>query len=587
VEELTKMVLESGLVKEREGQYELVEPLPALAIPTTLHDSLMARLDRLGPAKQVAQLGATLGREFAYAVLQAVVPLEESTLQHRLAQLVEAELLYQRGLPPQARYQFKHVLIQEAAYHSMLRSTRRHHHRRIVQVLEERFPETCESHPELIAHHALQGEVWEKAVTSFRKAGVKVFARSGHHEAVACFEQALVALQHLPEGRETHEQAIDLRLDLRQALDPLAEYRRISDYLREAETLAEALGDQRRLGWVLSYKTLSLWIRGDYDHGIQAGQRALELATRLGGADFQTRTNVSLGQIYYSLGDYRHGLARLRENMRIMPSAGHMCRGPSVTRDWIFSRVWCAYCAAELGEFADGMACGEAGVKAAEACGDPFILAQAYGGIGLLYLRKGDLAKAVPVLERSLEVCHTANLPVIAALGAFLLGHAYTLAGRIAEALPLLEQAVEQFTAKEQVRNLSRNMAWLSEACLLAGRPDDALKHALHARELSLAYGERGHQAWSLRLLGAIAAHGDPPEVAPAEDHYVQAIALAEELDMRPLLGHCHSGLATLYRRMGRLAQADSELGKAMALFRSMEMTYWLRRAQTARAQVG
>ena len=147
------MVVESGLVKEREGRYELTGPLPSLAIPATLHDSLMARLDRLGPAKQVAQLGAVVGREFAYEVLQAVSPVEEETLQQGLAQLVDAELLYQRGLPPQARYMFKHALIQEAAYQSLLRSTRRQYHQQIAQVLEERFPETCETQPELVAHH--------------------------------------------------------------------------------------------------------------------------------------------------------------------------------------------------------------------------------------------------------------------------------------------------------------------------------------------------------------------------------------------------------------------------------------------------
>ena len=147
VEELTKMVVELGLVKEREGRYELTGPLPSLAIPATLHDSLMARLDRLGSAKQVAQLGAVVGREFAYEVLQAVAPMEEAMLQQGLAQLVDAELLYQRGLPPQARYRFKHALIQEAAYQSLLRSTRRQYHRQIAQVLEERFPETCETSP--------------------------------------------------------------------------------------------------------------------------------------------------------------------------------------------------------------------------------------------------------------------------------------------------------------------------------------------------------------------------------------------------------------------------------------------------------
>ena len=145
VEELTKMVLESGLLQEREERYELTGSLPPLAIPATLHDSLMARLDRLATVKSLAQLGATLGREFSYELLHAVSPWDEGTLQRGLQQLVEAEFLYQQGLPPQATYVFKHALIQEAAYQSLLRSTRQRHHQHIAQVLEAHFPERCET----------------------------------------------------------------------------------------------------------------------------------------------------------------------------------------------------------------------------------------------------------------------------------------------------------------------------------------------------------------------------------------------------------------------------------------------------------
>jgi predicted ATPase len=164
VEELTKMVLESGLLQEQEERYVLSGPLPPLAIPATLHDSLMARLDRLATVKGLAQLGATLGREFAYALLQAVSPWDEATLRRGLHQLVEAEFLYQRGMPPQATYVFKHALIQEAAYQSVLRSTRQRHHRRIAQVLAERFPETAETQPELLAHHYTEAGLREQVM---------------------------------------------------------------------------------------------------------------------------------------------------------------------------------------------------------------------------------------------------------------------------------------------------------------------------------------------------------------------------------------------------------------------------------------
>src|SRR5437870_2231200 len=164
VEELTKMVLESGLLQEGAERYELTGPLPPLAIPATLHDSLMARVDRLATVKSMAQLGATLGREFSYALLQAVSPWDEGTLRRGLQQLVEAEFLYQQGLPPQATYRFKHALIQEAAYQSLLRSTRQRHHQHIAQVLEARFPAICETQPELLAHHSTEAGLHEQAL---------------------------------------------------------------------------------------------------------------------------------------------------------------------------------------------------------------------------------------------------------------------------------------------------------------------------------------------------------------------------------------------------------------------------------------
>jgi predicted ATPase len=157
------MVLESGLLQEREEHYELTGPLPPLAIPATLHDSLMARLDRLATVKGLAQLGATLGREFAYDLLQAVSPWDEGTLRRGLSQLVEAEFLYQQGLPPQATYLFKHALVQDAAY-PLLRSTRQRYHQRIAQVLEAHFPELCETQPELLAQHYTEARLAEQAI---------------------------------------------------------------------------------------------------------------------------------------------------------------------------------------------------------------------------------------------------------------------------------------------------------------------------------------------------------------------------------------------------------------------------------------
>src|SRR2546427_10797517 len=202
------MVLESGLLQERAERYELPGPLPPLAIPTTLHDSLMARLDRLAAVKGLAQLGATLGREFSYALLQAVSPWDEETLRRGLHQLVEAEFLYQQGLPPQATYLFKHALIQDTAYQSLLRSTRQQYHQRIAQVLEARFSDLCETQPELLAHHYTEAGVLAQAIIYWQQAGQRAIERSANLEAVAHLTRGLEGLATLPDTPERARQEL-------------------------------------------------------------------------------------------------------------------------------------------------------------------------------------------------------------------------------------------------------------------------------------------------------------------------------------------------------------------------------------------
>lgn len=218
VEELTKMVLESGLLREANGQYELAGPLPPLAIPTTLHDSLMARLDRLATAREIAQLGATLGREFPYELIQAVAPGDEQSLRHALAKLVEAEVLYQRGAPPHARYVFKHALIQDAAYQSLLKSRRQQYHQQIAHVLEERFGGIAETQPELVAHHHTEAGLIEQAIPYWQRAGQRAIERSANAEAIAHLKKGLELLKVLPDTPARAQQELLLQDTLGPAL---------------------------------------------------------------------------------------------------------------------------------------------------------------------------------------------------------------------------------------------------------------------------------------------------------------------------------------------------------------------------------
>ncbi len=581
VEELTKTVLESGLLQEREDRYELSGPLPPLAIPATLHDALMARLDRLAAVKVVAQLGAAIGRTFTYDLMQAVAQLDAATLQGALALLVETEVVAQRGLPPQATYTFKHALVQDAAYQSLLRSTRQQYHQQIAQVLEARFPDIHETQPELLAHHYTEAGLSAQAIPYWQRAGQRAMERSGYRVAVACFEQALVALRHLPERRDTLEQAIDLRLAMRNALLPLGDRGRIFDRLREAETLAQVLGDRQRLVQVSVYMTEYFRRMRDRDHAIESGQRALALATAHGDVGLQVMANFYVGSVYYDLGDYRRTMDLLGWNVASLEGDLIRERFGMTGLPSVLSRVYLSWSLAELGAFAESLARGEEAVRIAEAADHPFSLIWAYFGIGHLYLRKGDFHRSISVLERGLGLCQDWHIPALFAAVASPLGAAYALSGRVPEALPLLEQAASQGKESQAL-----GFARLSEAYLLVSRTEDALDRAQRALALSQHYKQRGYQAYALRLLGDIAAQREPPESALAEDHYQQALTLAEELGMRPLVAHCHLGLGTLYAKIGRQEPARAELSAAVALYNAMEMTFWLPQTEAMLAQV-
>ena len=282
VEELTRMVLESGLVEEREGHYALTGPLPPLAIPATLHDSLMARLDRLSAGKRVAQLGAVLGRQFAYGLLRAVAPWEEATLQRGLGQLVEAELLYPRGSPPEATYQFKHALIQEAAYQSLLKSTRQQYHQRIAQALAAHFPETTETQPELLAHHYTEAGLQAQALPYWHQAGQRAIARSAYAEACQHLTTGLEVLGTVPETPARHQHELDLLTALARVLGLTKGQAapELEPVLTRAMALAQQVGESAQYFAVLRARWSFYNVRAEHQAAHTVAEQLLDLAQR-------------------------------------------------------------------------------------------------------------------------------------------------------------------------------------------------------------------------------------------------------------------------------------------------------------------
>jgi tetratricopeptide (TPR) repeat protein len=357
-------------------------------------------------------------------------------------------------------------------------------------------------------------------------------------------------------------------------------------HLSTAESLAESLGDNRRRGQVSYALSNYFWQMGEPDRAFECGRRALVLAADLGDVDLQLLANEQLGATHHVQGDYRRAIAALSKIVVALEGAPLRQR---IVRPQLAATRSCAnlvMCLAELGVFAEGNARGADAVRLAEATDSPYGRCLAYLGVGYLHLRQGDLHRAIPVLERGLELCETVGIPLAFPWLAPPLGAVHALAGRAAEALPLLEQATEQATGMRLRVWQSVRIAWQSEASLLAGLVEDAGDLACRALEHSREHQERGSEAWTLRLLGEIAARREPPENDQTEAYYRQALALAEELGMRPLQAHCHRGLGTLSVKLGRWEDARTELATAIKLYRAMDMTFWLPQAEAAQAEV-
>ena len=340
---------------------------------------------------------------------------------------------------------------------------------------------------EHLAHHAFRGEVWDKAVTYLRQAGKKAAARSADREAVVYFEQALEALRHLPLNRATQELSVDLRLELRPSLVTLGEQERIVEHLSQADSLAEELGDKWRIGRVLADMSAYFSREAEHERAVDAGERALAVATEREDFSFQVVTQDRLSRAYHALGDFRRAIDLCKRSMSLLEGKPVGERFGMVGVPSVVTRGPLILSLAELGDLANGIAQAKEVVRIAETIGQPFSLIGAYLMLSHIYIVKGDLEKATPLAERSLDICRNAEILSEGSRAMAQVGYAYLHMGRIAEALTLLEQAVERPTIR---RSYSRQVSWLGEAYLLAGRREEANQAASRCSQPSP--GEKG-----------------------------------------------------------------------------------------------
>jgi transcriptional regulator with AAA-type ATPase domain/tetratricopeptide (TPR) repeat protein len=547
-------------------------------LPETVQDVLVARLDRLPTEyRDLLQTASVIGKDVSVPILTAVTNLPGPVLAERLERLRAAEFLHEQNVFPTQEYTFKHALTHEVSYWSMLEGQRTALHARVVDAIEAVYSDRLPEHVDSLAYHAFRGKVWDKAVTYLRSAGDRALRSSANGEAAEFFEQALSALGNLPATTSTLTQAVDVRLNLRDALWALAKLPQIHDHLRAAESLAQGLGDRRREGWIACYLSQHAWSVVHLDSALEAGDRALAIARSLPDRALEVETSFYLGLVHLALGDAERAASLLSTNLRILdqvakaeggqfPSRRFALNGPILVRGWM-SRVL-----AELGNFADAEKWGREAIRLGEEADSPFALTTALACLGASYLRKGEPEQAIPPLERVLELCRTYKFnnwfPTVAAC----LGAAYVSGGRIESGVTLLEEAVNQGAERGIVSSSSLWLVYLGEAYLHAHRGPESLAVAHRALQLCREHKERGYEAWALRLLGDIAAQADSPNRSEAEPMYRDALALAERLGMRPLAARCRLGLGRLAERVGDRSDAEAHLSRASALCRELEM---------------
>jgi class 3 adenylate cyclase/tetratricopeptide (TPR) repeat protein len=580
LEECVRTLVETGLLVGQRGAYIAAGEVTDVEIPPTVQAVLSARIDRLPPEdKSLLQIAAVIGKDVPFPLLRAIADENEETLRARLSRLRAAELLYEAQLFPVLEYTFKHGLTHDVAYASLLQEHRRALHARILAVIESAYADRLAEHTERLADHATAAGAWDKAVEYHRRAAERAMARSAHREAAQRFERALDAIAHLPETHENLEKSADLRIDARKALFPLGQYARSLERLREAEVVAQKLGDPQRLGRIAVAMMPSFWWMGRYDRSLEAGTRAQSAAEAAGDVAMQIEITFRIAQSHQGLGDYRKAIQFYQRSLDAIGPARRLDRFGLAILPSIFCESYLIWCLAELGEFKAGAARSVGVIAAAREANHPYSLIAACCCAGRHDLIKGELPGAIRRLEEAVELIRLHEIPVWFPNATSALGYAYFLVGRHAEGLSLLEQAIERAGMMAQTFAHALRLVFLADALLELGRRDTAQERAMQALDVARTHQETGSVAYALRTLGAVYADHDSER---ARACFEESAQIAKRLGMRPILAHCHLGLGELFKRRGEFVDASENIRTAAALYGDLDMGSWRQRAESA-----
>ena len=575
IEELTRSVLESGL------QRETTDWVAPIAVPTTLRASLMPRLDRLGSAKNVALIAATIGREFSYELVAAVSGLTPMDLDAALERLTDSGLVYRRGMPPTATYSFKHTMVQDAAYATMLKRPRRQLHAIIAKTLVARFPSVADRLPEVVAHHFAEAGLASEAIDHWVKAGQVAYERGANREAIEFFERGLTLLASLPESRSTLEQALDIHLELPQALIQLGEIPQALLRLHEADRLAERLKDDYRQGQVHSFKAITHALIGELDDALLAGRRALKTVERLDDHARCIHARTILQQVHFYRGEHKRVVALATTNLAALPTDSVSLDHGLATHPSIYDRGRLIISLGELGRFTQAAKPIAELSRLATQTQHAYSVGWAHLAVGCLYLLRGDWAQARLGLDHANAVLTAANVIPLRPLATGLSAWCLAQLGEVDEALSQLregEELLKRHAENKQTGTLGWFYTWLGRTALVLGRLDDAQQ--LGDRALAFSPRQPGFAAHALQLLGDVATHPDRWDAECGEAYYRSALVRAIPLGMSPVAAHCNFGLGKLYQRNGASKGANAPLNTALLMYREMDVPFWVEQVE-------
>jgi predicted ATPase/class 3 adenylate cyclase len=571
VEELTKAILGSSILRETSDRYEQTGPLSAVEIPATLHESLMARLDRLPSAREVAQLGAVLGREFAYEVMQALGHGDESTLRDGLDELVAGELLYQRGRPPRAKYTFKHALIQDAAYQSLLKRTRRRYHQEVAQLLEARFPQQAEAEPELLAYHYTGAEMPAEATPYWLKAAKRAASRSAYREALAQLQLAKALLDSLPPGRDRTR--LELQIELERAVALQATKGMAASETSEAfsavQEFCRRLGDEvddiyQRASSALGVSAI---VRAQWVRALEITRELLQRAEAVHDETSVMAGHRMLGFTEFFSGNFVAGRHHLEAAVKLYDYEKHHGVAAAAGQDpGVGNLAILSWVLLPLGYPDLALARAREAIELAARLKHAHSHAYALHYASAVYLDRAEYRLAYQEAEAAIGLSNEYGFPIWLALSRIIKGEALAQLGSPDEGLIELRRGIHEFQSSGTQASLPSHFLGLARALRCAKRYDDALDAVHEGLDTVERNSERRAEAELYRVKGELLCTS-PADRTEAETCFHRAIEIARAQSTRLWELRAATSLARLWCERGESKRAHDLLAPSYGWF--------------------